>query len=116
MLGFPADFAEVYLAVGYSDSVAAEELELLVEDLVGGDAAGADDSPPADGSAVLAHDCADLTGTALADVLGVVSVRRDAAGRNRLDRHQHGLHILLPIHEAYVIQSRRQIRSGEGFG
>lgn len=78
----PADLAEVYLAVGYSDSVASEELELLVYYLVGWDAAGADYSPPGDAAAVFAHDGAYLAGAALAYVGGDVSVRRYAAGRD----------------------------------
>lgn len=108
VLGGPADLAEVYFAVGYSDSVASEELELVADYLVGGDSAGSDYSPPGDSAAVFAHDGADLARAALADVGGDVSVRRYAAGRDRLDRDQHGLHVLLPIHGPYVIHPHRQ--------
>src|SRR5689334_8633557 len=94
----PARLAQVDASVRDPDTVGPEPVQLLVTDLVGRYAGRADHPPPRHTRAVLADDRADLSRSAVTDVLGDVPVRRDAALRDRLHGLQYRLDVLLPVH------------------
>src|SRR4051812_39461567 len=98
MLRIPTHFTQIHTSVGDPHTIGSQVVQLFVTDLVSRYAGRPDHPPPRHSAAVLTHDRAHLPRAALTDVLGDVSVRRDAAGRDRLHRPQHGLDVLVPVH------------------